>query len=136
VISLTITRAALSLADLTIGDNPFAGDHHLPEGGLSWPQFTMRRAYFPDSDFVDGSLLSSAVKGMGTHALSIYAHGDTTAELFAAMDVLEAAFTIDGVSRTYAADPEFPQWGEVDSGMVRAHMARATVTVPLHPGAI
>lgn len=141
MISVTFDREALSLADLVITEDS-SDTFWLPEDGVSWPDFAMRRTYLPDSDYVGGQQLRSAVPAASTLPLTIYAHADTTAELKAAMAELSAAatqwaydltLTIDGESWTYPADPEFPQWGQVDSGMVRAHMARASLTVPVNP---
>jgi hypothetical protein len=140
--SVTLDRASLSLAALVIDNDPFAGHFHLPEGGLSRPGFAVRRTYAPDSAWTAGRQLLAAVSDAGTLPLTIHAHGDTATELEAAIDELEAAtsqFTypiavdIDGVSRTWAADPELPQWGAVDSGLVGAHMAIATISIPLNP---
>lgn len=140
-ITLTISRDSLSLADLVItGD--FSGDYHIPEDGTFWPRFTTRRTYAPTSAFVPGELLMGAVQDAGEWPLTIYAHGDDAAALSAAMDALEAALTqpsfeatlnVNGVTRTWPADPEFPDWGEVDSGMARAFIARASVTLQVNP---
>lgn len=142
MLSVTFSRAALSLADLVITDNPYAGAFHLDEAAIGWPQFGIRREYAPDSEFAGGRLLLSAVPDAGTVRLSIYAHGDSTSDVQTAMEELEAAtsqwsydFTMirDGVSRTWPADPELPSWGDIDSGMVKAHLARASIIIPLNP---
>ena len=75
-------------------------------------------------------------------SLTIYAQGVTTAGLRGRQVELEDALgqwnfdltiTEDGQARTYDADCADVTWGELDSGMVRAHMARATVSIPCHP---
>lgn len=140
--SLTIARDALSLDDLVITNDPYAGNFHLPEDGLERPGFTMRRTYAPDSAYFPGRVLLAAVADASTMPVSIYAHADDSAGLATAMAELEAAtsqfaydltLSIDGQARTWLADPELPQWGAVDSGMVRAFMARASIVIPLNP---
>lgn len=141
MISVSFDRTALSLSPLVVSDD-MSADLYFPEDGVSYPPFTMRRTYLPDSDWIAGQQLKSAVRSAAPWPLSIYAHADTTASLVAAMTELEDAasqwaydvtLTIDGVSWTWPADPELPQWGDVDSGMVRAHMARASLVVPINP---
>lgn len=140
--SVTFDRASLSAADLVITDSPTAGAFHLPEGGLARPGRAIRRQYAPDSAWVGGRQLLAAVEDAGTLPLTIYAHGSSAAALEAAIAELEAAssqfaydvtITIDGQSRTWAADPELPQWGPVDSGLVRAHIAIASLVIPINP---
>lgn len=139
MISVTIAREG---TDLVIDSNPYLGDFHIPEEGFEWPRFGMRREYAPPSVWVAGELLLSVVSGPADWQFEVYAHGDTSGDLSDAMDELEAALTqfafdvtidVNGVTRTYAADPEFPDWGEVDTGMARAHMAKATIRLQLNP---
>lgn len=139
--SLTIARES-PLADLVITNDPHAGNFHLPEDGLERPGFTMRRTYAPDSAYFPGRTLLAAVADASTLPVIIYAHATTSALLVTAMAELEAALTqfayditlsIDGQAKTWLADPELPQWGAIDSGMVRAHMARASVVIPINP---
>lgn len=140
--SATFDRTSLSLSPLVIGSNPYLDDFHMAEDDATWPSFKMRRAYAPDSDFVEGKQLLTAVRDAGEIALTIYAHTSTTALLVTAMDKLEAAtsqftydftLTVDGVARTYVAHAELPKWGALDSGMVKAHLMKATITIPLNP---
>lgn len=139
MISLTISRTALSLPDLTFTGDP-SGDFHVPEDGVRWPRLALRKVYAPESEFVPGRTKLAQVAGVADYPVSLYVHGDTTGEVFANMDALEAAVTqfefdltvtIDGESRTYRTEGDFPDWGEVDSGMVRAHLARGTVAFNL-----
>lgn len=140
--SLTIARDSLVLADLVIDNNPHTGDFHIPEDGLERPGFSMRHTFAPDSAYFPGRTLLAAVTDASNLPVVIYAHADTSAGLEAAIAELEAALTqwdydvtlsVDGQARTWPAMPEYPQWGPVDSGMVRAHMARASVVIPLNP---
>lgn len=142
MISISIDRASLSLAPLVITNDPFAGTFHLPEDGVALPGWSMRRTYAPDSFWVGGKQLLAAVREAATLPLVIYAHASTTVALEAAKAELEVALsqfdyditlTVDSVATTYRCEPEWPQWGPVDSGMVRAHMARAAVVVPVNP---
>lgn len=139
MISVTISRTDLALADLTFSGDP-AGDFHVPEDGVRWPRVAMRKIYAPESEFIAGRVKLAQVEGVADYPVTLYVHGDTTADVFTNMDALEAAvcqfefdltITIDGQSRTYRAEGDFPDWGEVDSGMVRAHLAKGTVVFNL-----
>lgn len=114
----------------------------VPSDGVQRPTRGVRRTYAPDSAYFPGRVLLAAVEDASTLPLVIYAGADTSAALEALIDELEAATTqfaydltlsIDGQDRTWLADPELPQWGEVDPGMVAAHMARASIVIPLNP---
>lgn len=140
MLSVTISRALLSLPDLAIGADPHAGAFFLADEGNEEPTFSVRRTYAPESAFVPGRVLLAAVRDSGSMPLRIYAQGESTAGVRAAMDELEDALeqftynltlTVDGVSRTWVADPELPDWGELDSGLVTAYKRVATVAVPL-----
>lgn len=142
--SLTITRASLSLADLVITNAPPSSstDFHIPEGGLTFPDFEMRVAYVPDSDDVPGSALEAYALGLGSMPLTIEAHGTSMADLQANRRALEAAFsqsgetltlTLDGETETYPFFPTWPRWGVVDSGNLKARIQPATLTVPVNP---
>lgn len=140
--SLTFDRSALELDDLVIDGDPFAGSFHLPEDGLEWPAFKFRYGYAPESRDVPGRTLLAAVLDASSLPAVIYAHADTTAALKAAQAELEAAvsqwsydvtLTVDGQSWTWAADPSWPSWGPIDSGMVRARLSRASLVIPINP---
>lgn len=140
MLSVTISRSLLSLSDLTIDGNPNEGSLFLAEEGNEEPTFAMRRNYAPESPFIPGRVLLAAVRDSGSMPLRVYAQGNSAVEVRTAMDELEDALeqftytltlTVDGVSRSWAADPEIPQWGELDSGLVTAYMRIATVAVPL-----
>ena len=142
VISLTIDRTSLSLADLVITNDPYAGNYHLPEDGLERPGFSMRRTYAPDSAYFPGRTLLAAVADASTLPVVIYTHAASAALLAAARAALEAAtsqfaydvtLSVDGQSQTWLADPELPQWGPVDSGLVRAHIEVARLVIPINP---
>jgi hypothetical protein len=146
--SVTIDRSSLSLGALVIDGNPTAtspngGKYHLTEEACTWPSFSMRRRYAPDSEELDGKQVLGAVKDEGQMTLKFIAHRVTTADLAASVAELEAAFSqlsynltvvIDGVTiGTFEAHSELPQWGELDSGKVRAKLVTGTVVVPLNP---
>lgn len=137
--SVTIDRAGLSLADLVAPNDP-TSDFYFPEDGLRFPRLSLRKVYAPESEFIGGRVKLAQVPGVADYPVTFYAHADTTAALFVLMDELEAAVTqftfdltvtIDGEARTYLAEGDFPDWGEVDSGMVRAHLVKGTVTFNL-----
>lgn len=81
---------------------------------------------------------------MGVFPLAIYAGGDTDEEVWANCEALQAAvdqwtydLTLDvgEATRTFTAecvDDEI-DWGDIDSGMVRARICRGSVTIPLYP---
>lgn len=143
MISLSFDRTSLSLSPLVITSSPFGTSLHIPEDGVTWPVFETRRDYAPDSNFATGRMLRSAVLGAGDLPLTIYAHGDTTAALEAAKAELAAAvaqwsyaltLTVDSAAHAYTAEVvlDLP-WGPVDSGMVAAHMASTSFSIPLNP---
>jgi hypothetical protein len=145
MLSVTFDRASLSRADLVITDNPFAGGFHIPEDGVGDPQFAMRRTLADESSIVNGRILLASAVDLGTMLLRVYAHGDSSADVAARKEELAAAtsqwsydltVTVDGVARTYAAQPELPNWGPIDSGMVKAHMAVCSIVIPINPGAL
>jgi hypothetical protein len=142
MLTVTITRAALSLADLVINDHPGDGSLYVPEDGVGAVGWDFRRTYAPDSGWQSGKGLLAAVREASTLPLTIYAHASTSAALATAKATLEAAasqwaydvtVTVDGVSETYHAEPAIPQWGALDSGMVHAHLARCQLVIPVNP---
>lgn len=144
LLQLTISRTSLSLEPLVIGSSPFGSGRwfHLPEDGLSRPAFTIRKGYAPGSAFLPGQYLLTAVGESGFLPALVYAHGDTSADLEDAIAELEQATTqfaydvelaIDGQAKTWPADPELPDWGPVDTGFVKAHIAIASLVIPINP---
>lgn len=146
--SVTVSRASLSLPELTIDGNwtatsPNGGKFHLAEDGCTWPSFSIRRKYAPDSDDVPGRLLVGAVRDAGQMTLAVDVHQSSTASIKTAAAELEAAFsqlfynltlTVDGVEiGTWQAQAELPQWGSLDSGQVRGKILKGTIVIPLNP---
>jgi len=139
-LSVTISRTG---ADLVINDHPDDGAFWIPEDGITWPSFPMRRTYIPDSEAQGGRSHRAAVPDEGQTTLTVYVKAASLTALLAAMDELEAAtsqftydltVTVDGtMSRTWPAKAELPQWGEFRSDMTRAKMIRGTITIPLNP---
>lgn len=146
MITLTLTRASLSLTDLVIGSDPFTGAFHIPEEGVDWPRFPKRRTAAPLSGIVGGLVPLALVDDIGVMPATIYAKGTTMALLKTAREELEAAvgqFTydltlaIDGQQiGTWEALGESVDWGPIDSGMVRGRMCRASIAFSLQPGTI
>lgn len=137
--SLTISRDS---GDLVITNDPAASNFHIPEGGLAFPDFAFRYNFAPDSPDSPGKQLLGAVLDAGTLPVKVYVHAGTTAALNTARRALEAALSqwtytvaieVDGESETYDAFPAWPTWGAVDSGLVKQHMAIATVTIQVNP---
>lgn len=140
MISLTIDRTALSLPALVIGNNPADG-LWLPEEGVGRAAKVWRRRTV-SSPFIHGTVQTGAVLEQASLPYTIYAGGASTAALRAKQDELEAALfqwifdltvTEDGAATTFECDCADVSWNEFDSGMTRAHMARATVTIPCYP---
>jgi hypothetical protein len=139
-LSVTISRDG---ADLVIGDHPNDGAFWIPEDGITWPSFAMRRTYVPDSAEIGGRHHRAAVPDEGQVSLTVYVHATTLALLLTAMDELEAAtsqfdydltVTVDGsMTRTWRAKSELPQWGQFDSGKTKAKLISGTITIPLNP---
>lgn len=143
MISVTLDRTSLSLSPLVITSNPFGTSLHLPEDGVVWPNFDTRRTYAPDSPYESGRVLLAAVREAADLPLTVYAHGADAAATDAAKAELEAALaqwsydltlTVDGIAHAYNAEIVLGvPWGPVDSGMVAAHMARTSFSIPLNP---
>jgi hypothetical protein len=144
MLSVSFDRTALSLSALTITETP-GGSYWLPEQGAEWPRFSRRKEYAPAVRYLGGRTLLARVADVGTLPLTVYARAASGS----ALDTLKAALqtavdqwmydltlTIDGVAVTYTAEcvDDDIAWGEVDSGMVKAHLARGTVAIPLYPG--
>lgn len=141
MITISIDRTSLSLAALVVDSTPGSG-FWVPEDGLERPAITQRRQYAGASPWLHGSTLVAATKEQSTLPFTVYTQATTAALLSGQMDELEEALsqftfdatvTIDGVAKVWACDPADIGWGTVDSGMVRAHIARATVTIPVYP---
>lgn len=141
--TISIDRTGLSLAPLVIDSDPFTGSLYLPEEGLVWPAFDTRRLYAPDSNHAAGRTLLAAVQDAAELPLTVYAQGASGAALEAAKAELEAAvaqwsydltLTVDSVAHTYHAEIVLGvPWGPIDSGMVAAHLARTSFSIPLNP---
>ena len=143
-LSISIDRTSLGTTPLVITNNPHGTSLHLPEDAATWPVFDTRKTRGPASAYVKGpGALLAAVRDAAAMPVTIYAHADTAAALNTAKAELEAAvaqwsygltLTVDSVAHAYTAEIllDLP-WGSVDSGMVRAHMASASFTIPLNP---
>lgn len=140
-LSFTFGRSG---ADLVIPDylDVNASGFWIPEDGLVWPSFPMRRTYAPQSKDIGGQQLLGAVPDSGQTSLRVYARAATTTALVALMDEFEAAssqfqydFTIGllGFSRTWLADAELPQWGQINAGEAKSKIIAGTITIPLNP---
>lgn len=141
MISLTITREALTLDPLVLSDDP-AGDFVLSEDGLGEPDVVWEYGYAPKSGDMHGRVLLAATKDMSTLPFVVTAQSTTTGGLYVlkrrlANALEQWAYTItldvDGEIQTFTCDPTSPRWGDLDSGMVRAFKARASVVVPVYP---
>jgi hypothetical protein len=141
VSSVTFDRASLALADLVASNDPDDA-LFLSENGIVRPDFDYRRGYAPQSSFSPGQQLLSAVLEASTLSLVIMCRATSTALLRAAEAELTAAvgqfafdvtLTVDGQAETWAADCSVPKFGDVDSGMAKAFLSRAVLTIPINP---
>lgn len=142
-LSVTIDRTSLSLSPLVITDFPTPDlPWWLPEDGVAEPAWAYRTTEAPESAFMPGAQPLAAVLDASSLPLNIYAQAVPTATLPTVKAILELAVsqfryaitvTVDGDAKTYAAYPSFPQWGQVDSGMVAAKIARCSITIPINP---
>lgn len=142
ILSLTIGRASLSLADLVITNDPTAGDFWLPEDPFDEPEENYRLRYMPDSDDVHGKELVAAVLEHTSIPATVYTKAASAAALAANKATLRAALgqfsysvamNLDGATRTFSADPCGARWGTVDSGMLSGRIAKASFVIPIYP---
>ena len=141
-LTVSIDRTSLSLPPLVLSNDP-TGVYVIPEDALVEPEFDERASFADDSPHVAGSLLTQSVLGLGSWACSpLNVHGADPADLKANKRALEAALrqfrfeatiTIVGAPDTYSCIRGKVSWGTVDSGVTRANMARASITVPCQP---
>jgi hypothetical protein len=144
-VSVSLDRSNLpgAPAPLVIPGSAPAGDGlFLILGGLFEPQFDVRYTYAPDSAYVAGSQLLTAVLAASTLPVGVGAKASSTAALAALQAELAAAtyqfaytvtLTVDGVARSWDAGPSWPAWGELTSWVVDAYMARGNVVIPINP---
>jgi len=139
MLSLTVDRSGLSLGALVF--STFDTGYWLPEDGISYPAKRWRKEYV-DSRNLHGSMLVRATLEQSAVAGTVYIKADTAAGLKTRRDEVEAAFgqffynvmiADDSGSVTYSADPADVDWGDVDSGMAAALIARASVNIPVYP---
>lgn len=142
--SVSLDRTTLTLDPLEAGAPSALSSFWLPEQGTSWPTFTRRKTRAPASTYLEGDgALLARVAGMGVLPLTVYVGGDTDEEVWAAREEWQAAvdqwaydltLTVGSASRLYLAEcvDEEVNWGEIDSGMVRARICRGSVTIPLY----
>ncbi len=124
-----------------VTNTPTAG-RWLPEDGLSTPAFEAVYTRGPESAFVDGDTLLAVRRAASTLPFTVYLQAASASALTAMKAELAAALwqwpcaitvAVAGQSVTYQGWPSVPQWGPVDSGMVAAHIARASCVVPVNP---
>lgn len=141
--SVSLDRTSLSLSALLISTT-LTDTYWLPETGVEWPKFGRRKSLGDPSPYLSGRPLLARVSDMGSLPLTVYVRATTSSALDTAKTALQTAvdqwtydltLTVDGVAATYTAecaDDEIA-WGEIDSGMVGAHIARGSLVIPLYP---
>lgn len=136
MVSITLT-----LDDL-VTSTPGVGNFWLPESDLSEPAFDVEFLRAPTSAYIDGDVMLAARRTQSTLPLTIYCQAASSAALATMKAQLATVLwqypipitlTVDGVATVYEGWPSIPQWGAIDSGMARAHLARATCVIPVNP---
>ena len=140
MISFSIARTSLSLSPLVISDDP-AGAYVFDDADdIPRPSFDYVRSYAPDSQIFRRELLRAkreavdvpmGVKVQGTSAADFEAK-KLALEVALSQFVWDGTLTHDGQATTYECEVCAPAWSQ-DSGMLRQHMAKATITVPINP---
>lgn len=139
-LSVTVDRSDLTLADLVISGDASSG-LWIPEEGFVRPEKRWNRST-ASSRWTHGDVQTGARLEHATLQFTVYARGTSAADLMAKRNEVEAAFfqwvydltvSEDGQAVTYTADCADVSWGEADSQMAGAFMARAVLTVPVHP---
>jgi hypothetical protein len=136
--SLTVT-----IGDLVIHDHPNKGAYWIPEDGITWPGFPVRRQLAPESEELDGDLVMGFTRGSGQMGLTVYTHGSTLSDVRANMLALEAetykldytvTISLTGLAdEVYDAMPTLPLWGDMEAGEVEALMIDGQLVIPLNP---
>lgn len=138
-LSITIT---LTGDDLTIGSTPGIGYLWIDEKGNQLPSFALRYRAATDSDVHPGRTLLAYTTDQDELQFTVYAQAATQAALDTLKATLTAALmttgtitvTENGVATAYTDRwPARPRWNELDSGMSRAFLARASCVVPVNP---
>jgi len=141
--SVTISRALLSLGDLTIsGDG--TGAYSLTEKGLGRPAKTARSTFADPSKDVEGQLLTQAVLDIASMPLEVIVQGASESDLQANLDALEDALfqfrytttvTVGGVGRAWSSLPTV--YEIVDGSITSAHWSQffevVSFSIPVQP---
>lgn len=142
MLSLAVTRASLSLADLAIDDTGFNAYSITPDG-FSEPE-TAPRVVTARSPFVHGDLVTGYVLNTGTMALEVWVQGTTTAILETRVAALRRALcmqrsytivrTLDGQAQTWSCQPAgMTPAGPIRKGEVARFERTYRITVPVYP---
>lgn len=125
----------------TTGCGPDGGNFWIPLGTLSRPAFDMRRTYSPDMAWATPELLATVVESSSLNT-GVIVQADSPSELADRMEELATATSqfeylvtllLDGVSKTWQADPTLPTWGVVSHLMQRQNMVRGVLQIPINP---
>lgn len=142
-IGASVDRTSLGLGALVIGTDWLA-DYYFPEeDAITEPDFDERTSFAEESALLGAALPTHSVSGMGSLGFTVTVNGATEAELKANKRALEAAFkqrltfavsvTTLGSPDVYTCLPGRVSFGAVQSGLTRALMAKAAITVPCFP---
>lgn len=143
-VTVTLDRTELELDPLeivTTGCGPEGGNFWIPANSLSRPAFDMRRKYSPETVWCPPELLAAVVES-SLLPLSVMVQADSPSELADRMAELEAATSqfeynvtlgIDGISKTWQADPTLPAWGTVNHLLQSHNMVRGVLQIPVNP---
>lgn len=142
MITLTVDRTSLGLADMVIDSDGF-GAYCITPLGYTEPETTPRTTT-ARSSFVHGDLAVQSVLDTTDMVLEVMVQGTTSAQLETRTDALRQALcqqldytitrTLDGVVRTYSASPAtMVRTAPVRKGDVYAHVATYTISIPAYP---
>lgn len=142
MLSFTVDRSSLSLADLAIDDEGF-GAYAITPNGYEEPDVSPR-VITARSRYVIGELATGYSLNTATLVLEVWVQATTTAILETRCDALKRAFTrqtkylltrtLDGQSRTFRCQPAgVTRVGPVRKGDVYAHQATYRIAIPVYP---
>jgi hypothetical protein len=130
---------SVTIGDLTIGDAP-SGTSSMWVSTLTRPTLDYDRSY-AGSPFMP-PVQVHAVLGTGELTLTVVAEATTSAGLATLRGQLQAALAVfaytltiveDGVTEAWEADCAVPAWNDHSAAYAKAHLAVATVTIPVYP---
>lgn len=141
--SISIDRGSLSLSPLVIHGRKADGLMWFRSGDLIAPDWAIRPAYAPDSDWVPGRQLLSGVMDQAVLAVVVtIGPAADAATLAAGRALLEAALnqlvypitlTVDGVGETWNAERSAVSYGDLSARVSPLFTDYAALQIPVNP---